>query len=189
MPQNIDLITGHAPHIQAAPLFPPDNGALLSSCRTWRYKLWRRWSEAPPVVFIGLNPSTADESSDDHTIRRCMNMAGKWDVGGIIMLNLYGFRATHPKDLWTAPDPVGPDTDTCLLASCEEAAGVVACWGGFPEAGARIKQVVGMLEREGVPLSILGTTKSGHPRHPSRTPRGIQAMSTSWMTLLPKDPS
>ena len=183
MLQDIDLITGNAPCPEPLPLFPPEQGAALSPCRTWRYKLWRQWSSAPPVVFIGLNPSTADERKDDHTIRRCINMAAEWDAGGILMLNLYGYRATHPKDLWKADDPVGPETDEHLLSSCHDALGVVACWGGFREAQDRIRQVVRMFKQEGIPFYILGTTKKGHPRHPSRLPRGVQPYKTIWSYL------
>lgn len=186
MPRQIDIIAGQAPHIEAEPLFPPESGADLSACRTWRYKLWRLWSSAPPVVFIGLNPSTADELQDDHTIRRCMNMAASWHAGGIVMLNLYSFRATQPEDMWAAPDPVGPDTDEHILSSCQDALGVVACWGGFPQAAGRVREVLDMLDRGAVPLSILGMTKSGHPRHPSRTPRGIKAVRTNRTSLAPK---
>lgn len=124
------------------------------------------------MAFIGLNPSTADEHQDDHTIRRCMNLAGSWGAGGIVMLNLYAYRATHPESLWVAPDPIGDENDTYILRVCKEAQTAIACWGGFPQAERRIENVVRMLSGNGVSLSILGMTKDGYPRHPSRMPNG-----------------
>ena len=66
-------------------LFGPHdgNGAVFSPDRIYRYVLYRVWDEAKPrVMFIGLNPSTADESVDDPTIRRCKRFAADWGYGG-----------------------------------------------------------------------------------------------------------
>ncbi len=69
--------------------------AKLSDCRIYRYALWRIWDDAKPLVmFIGLNPSTADETEDDPTIRRCISFAQNWGYGGLYMANLFVFRAT-----------------------------------------------------------------------------------------------
>ena len=79
-----------------------ESGAGFSLCRTWRYKLWRRWSSAGPIVaFIGLNPSTADELNDDPTIRRCIGFARHWGFGGMYMLNVFAYpldESTGVKD-------------------------------------------------------------------------------------------
>lgn len=82
--------------------------ALLSEDRKYRYILSRTWDEAKPaVLFIGLNPSTADEKSDDSTIRKCINYAKCWGYGKILMANLFAFRSTDPSILIHAADPVG----------------------------------------------------------------------------------
>jgi len=76
--------------------------ATFSPCRKYRYSLFRIWDEDKSLVlFIGLNPSTADEKEDDPTIRRCINFAKQWGwgYGGLIMGNLFSFRATQPSDL------------------------------------------------------------------------------------------
>ncbi|GHX72979.1 hypothetical protein VCSRO16_3593 [Vibrio cholerae] len=71
------------------------NTAELSKCRKYRYALWRTWdSDKPFAMFIGLNPSTADEKNDDPTLRRCINFAKSWGYGGVCMANLFAFRAT-----------------------------------------------------------------------------------------------
>lgn len=74
-------------------------GANLSECRRYRFSLWRIWDEALPyALFIGLNPSTADETANDPTITRCINFAKDWGYGGIYMANLFAYRATDPSE-------------------------------------------------------------------------------------------
>src|SRR4028119_2392792 len=92
-------------------------GAIFDPTRTYRYALWRTWDAArPPVAFVLLNPSTADARRDDPTIRRCANFARTWGFGGLEVVNLFAFRATHPTDLKCAADPVGPQNDVHLHA-------------------------------------------------------------------------
>ncbi len=80
--------------------FKTPSGANFSRCRRYRYTLWRIWDpKQQPVMMIGLNPSTADAQSNDPTIRRCIGFARDWDAGGLIMTNLFAFRATYPTDL------------------------------------------------------------------------------------------
>src|ERR1700747_1513844 len=75
-----------------------DSGALFSPCRRWRYLLWRRWDRDRGIcAFICLNPSVADETQDDPTVRRCINYAKDWGYGSLFMLNAYAFRATDPR--------------------------------------------------------------------------------------------
>jgi hypothetical protein len=76
--------------------------AVLSECRTYRYALWRIWDQTVPyAMFIGLNPSTADESNDDPTLTRCMGFAKSWGYGGVCMANLFALRSTDPTALKT----------------------------------------------------------------------------------------
>lgn len=139
--------------------------ATFSGCRTWRYALYRRWDETLPwCMFIGLNPSTADETEDDPTIRRCIGFAKDWGYGGLIMCNLYGFRSTDPKGLLACADPVGPRNDEALAACAGKAALVVAAWGMHAKPD-RADAVVDLL---GGSLCCLGRTLAGFPKHPSR---------------------
>ena len=104
--------------------------ATFSDCRKYRYALWRTWdSEIPYAMFVGLNPSTADETEDDPTIRRCLNYARDWGYGGLCMVNLFGFRATQPNDMKDASDPIGPDNDTYLITLAKDAGVIIAAWG------------------------------------------------------------
>lgn len=77
----------------------PRSWAMFSSDRAYRYALFREWGEESKLVVIGLNPSTADEYQDDPTIRRCIGYAKAWGHGGLVMLNLFAFRATQPGDM------------------------------------------------------------------------------------------
>lgn len=137
----------------------------------YRYRLTRYWlGAAAPATFIMLNPSTADEVVDDPTIRRCIGFAKRWGCGGLVVVNLYAWRATDPRDLWAAPDPVGPANRAVLAGAIYSAtarrAPLVAAWGvnGRP---ARVEAVVGaMTPEQRAHLSCLGMTAAGHPRHP-----------------------
>lgn len=145
-----------------------DQGAVFSGCRTWRYSLWRRWADGGRLLaVIGLNPSTADETQDDPTIRRCLRFARDWGFDGLVMLNLFAFRATDPKVMKRAGNPVGPDNNEHLQQETARCQQVIAAWGAhgaFIGRGERVRQ---LLECD---LFCLGTTKDGHPRHPLYLP-------------------
>ena len=50
--------------------------AILSDDRVYRYMLERTWDcRKERVLFVMLNPSTADEKEDDPTITRCLGFA------------------------------------------------------------------------------------------------------------------
>ena len=103
---------------------------IFSPCRTYRYALWREWIGGDGyVMFIGLNPSTADETQDDPTIRRCIAFAKAWGYGGLSMTNLFAFRATDPKKMKAVADPIGPENDAHLLRLARDAGVIVAAWG------------------------------------------------------------
>jgi len=149
-----------------------DTGAVFSPCEVYRYRLWRSWrlpwleGEGKRAAFIGLNPSTATETEDDPTIRRCIGFASRWGCDGMEMLNLYAIRSTDPRGVWMSSDPVGEETDHYLVEVASKAEVVVACWGAFPRAQWRAAEVVAMLAEAGVTVQALGVTKEGQPRHP-----------------------
>jgi hypothetical protein len=144
-----------------------DTGAVFSPCETYRYRLWRAWDNAAPrVVFIGLNPSTADVTTDDPTIRRCVGFAKAWSFGGIEVVNLFAFRATEPKNLKQAADPVGLENDAHLLRVTAAAGRVVAAWGVHGTLHGRAEAVLELLKTAGVTITCLARTRAGHPRHP-----------------------
>ena len=149
-----------------------ESGAIFSPERLHRYALWRDLHvEGPPLVVIGLNPSTADETRDDPTIRRCRGFAKAWGFEGLVMLNLYAFRSTDPKPMFAAGEAaVGPDNDATILQVAKDvrsAGGVVlAAWGAFRQAVPRATLLREKLREAEVTLHVLGLSKEGGPKHP-----------------------
>lgn len=136
--------------------------AKFSPCHRYRYQLWRRWGDGPYALFVGLNPSTADETTDDPTIRRCVRFARDWGYGALCMANLFAFRATDPKVMMAEPEPVGPANDGNLACAHLGAGITIAAWGAHGGHRGRDKEVLQMLSG----FHHLGLTKGGKPRHP-----------------------
>jgi hypothetical protein len=147
-----------------------DRSAHFSPCRQYRYILDRVWDAGKPtVMFVGLNPSTADECVDDPTIRRCMGFARDWGYGALVMVNLFAYRATHPSVLSEVADPVGPRNDYWLMAASRRVELILAAWGIHGTLRGRDAAALGKLKC----VHCLGTTKAGHPRHPLYLPRRV----------------
>lgn len=142
--------------------------AILSDCGKYRYLLSRKLSDQPesfkPILFIMLNPSTADAVIDDPTIRRCVAFAKREGCSYMSVVNLFALRATDPKELEHAKDSVGPDNDMWLSRQIElhRSGLIIAAWGSSKFAGARAAEV----QSKFGPFRCLGKTKSGAPRHP-----------------------
>jgi hypothetical protein len=143
--------------------------AVFSSCGRYRYRLDRSWSvdgmHPRIATFVMLNPSTADAARDDPTIRRCIQFARREHCTGLVVVNLFGWRATDPRDLAAAADPVGPDNDEHVADALVGAAIAIAGWGRFG-SGPREIAVAAIAARLGVRMRALGTTSTGAPRHP-----------------------
>lgn len=145
--------------------------AVFSEDRMYRYMLTRQWDNTKPyVAFVGLNPSIADENLDDPTIRRCIGYAKAWGMGGIIMVNLFAFRATDPKDMKAAKDPIGPENNRYLRNVIRDAHTVVAAWGNhgtYMGRGATVKKMYEAEQFAGyIHLTCLELSKNGSPKHP-----------------------
>ena len=139
--------------------------ARFSKCKSYRYNLSRSWSEdveLPKVVFIGLNPSMADQRSDDPTIRRCAAFAKSWGYGGMEVVNLFAFCATRPADLRLSPHPIGRGNDRCIATAIAGASLSIACWGNHGQLLGRADKV---LQRH-PHLLCLGRNTGGQPKHP-----------------------
>lgn len=141
--------------------------ARISDCGRYRYLLTRTWGEAPPLPFVMLNPSVADAEVDDPTIRRCIWFARREGAGGIVVTNLYAWRATRPADLWKAEDPCGPDNDAVLVSVATQARAdgvpLVCAWGAH---GGNSNRLIVLMQQVGGTMACLGRTKQGKPRHP-----------------------
>lgn len=156
-----------------------DKSATFSPCRRFRYTLWRTWAAVDGhadcyAMFVGLNPSTADEANDDPTIRRCVGFARAWGFQGLCMTNLFAYRATDPADMLAQADPVGEGNDRTLRAMAERAGIVVAAWGVHGAHGGRAAAVRKLLPK----LHYLKLTKDGHPAHPLYLPKTLRPLQS-----------
>ena len=145
--------------------------AVFSSCATYRYRLERAWdADAPALVFVMLNPSTADEQSLDATLRICLRRARDGGFGKVRVLNLFALRTRWPADLRSADDPIGPGNDAAIAGGLADLSGtadrVVCGWGNAGQLQGRGPEVERQLRAAGVALHHLGLTASGAPRHP-----------------------
>ncbi len=138
------------------------NGAEFSTCGTYRYKLWRVWDEhLPKAMCIGLNPSTANDAKNDATINILISSLYKLGYGGFYMMNLFAFISSKPDDLLSCEDPIG-ENETKLKeveALCND---VIICWGNFPQAKNRIKEVL----PDYPTAKCFGWNANGTPWHP-----------------------
>jgi len=142
--------------------------AVLSDDGDYRYRLRRQWDQTKPTVaWIMLNPSTADATTDDPTVRRCLNYANRWDYGTLLVGNLFALRTPDPDDLRGHPAPVGPANDAHLQEIVAGADLVVCAWGSNGSLYGRASEVATMLNAE---FRALNTTQAGHPVHPLYQP-------------------
>lgn len=154
--------------------------AEISDDGIYRFVLGRRWDEnLPECVFIMLNPSTADATKDDPTIRRCISFAKSLGCGSLVVGNLYAFRATDPRDLFRADEPTGGlKNDEVLTDLFSRGHVVIAGWGAHGKPS-RVEEVLRLPGAERV--TALAVTKAGAPRHPLYVP-GSAAPVTWRMT-------
>lgn len=143
------------------------NGATISKCGKYRYALTRYWGGGPMACFIMLNPSTADASVDDPTIRRCIGFAKREGCGSLVVVNLYALRSTDPTALANHPHPTGPEWRGHLDAAIAHTDGpIIAAWGAHPGTSRQATTVLDVLTDAGRAAFCLGKTKDGSPRHP-----------------------
>jgi hypothetical protein len=137
-----------------------NQGADFSTDGKYRFALWRIWNDKPLIMFIGLNPSTANAQKNDPTINRVMRFAYDWGYGGVFMMNLFPFITAYPSML--IKDRM-EENDEYIHRVAEKCGKVIFAWGNFPKHTAgRDKQVMAMFPD----ACCLGKTSGGHPLHP-----------------------
>jgi hypothetical protein len=165
-------------------LYDHPDGAILSADGEYRYRLWRTLTHPDQrtldgdaaaddrtLAFVLLNPSTAEATTDDPTVRRCLGYADRWGFDRVEIGNLFAYRATDPDELYDVDDPVGPENDDHLRAIADVADLTVVGWGhyggGFPD---RVETVVAILGD----CHALCETDAGQPRHPLYVPADVE---------------
>lgn len=135
-------------------------GAIISDCTKYRYQLWRIWDKSKPMVmFIMLNPSTADSTIDDPTIRRCIGYAKSWGYGGLYVGNLYAYRATDPSVLRNVEDAIGIENEKHLIEMDSKCEKTVCAWGNNEGRPEHIFKIINNLH-------YLKLNMDGTPAHP-----------------------
>ena len=148
----------------------------------YRYRLDRAWLPIGQcALVVMLNPSMADADRDDHTIRRLRQRLGDANYSGFTGVNFFARIATRPASLASLgmTQIVGPWNDAYIAKAVWEHATLLAAWGNPPPflaepAKGRVRWLLGLARGRGISLSCFGTTRSGHPRHPSRLPRSAR---------------
>ena len=145
-----------------------ERAARISPCGKYRYTLLRRWGNHPEcVTWVMLNPSTADDSEDDNTIRKCMKFTEKWGWDAMLVVNLFALRATDPRQLQGIRDPWGPENAGWVAESCRKGDLLVGAWGS-PDRRMRThaEVTIGLIRDAGFHLKCLGINQDGSPSHP-----------------------
>lgn len=154
--------------------------AEFSPCRVYRYTLTRviRGNSKRVITWIMLNPSTADETQDDPTIRRVLDFSRQWGFGIVHVVNLFALRATDPKVMLSHSEPIGADNNAHILRLSLAAEMVVCAWGAHGTHLGRGDAVKGIVRSGGISLYYLKLTASDQPGHPlylsgSLTPKAL----------------
>lgn len=152
-----------------------NGGATFDKSGKYRYLLWREWDdEKPTCVFIMLNPSTADATTNDPTIRRAISFAERFGFGRFEAVNLFAYRVTDSSVLAKVRNPVGKENDQCILEAVARNDQCFVAWGNLGLLRQRSKDVLAMLPRD-LELRCLGVTKAGEPKHPLYLPNTTEA--------------
>jgi len=144
-----------------------DAGAIFSDCKRYRYRLWWYWDRTKPAVsFVMINPSTADDVSNDPTVERCQRRALSMGFGGLEVANIFALRSTDPRLLYSVADPVGVGNDEAILDACTGAGMVICGWGDHGALKHRGAEVKRLLMEAGLRPHALKVNASGEPMHP-----------------------
>lgn len=156
----------------------PLEGAVFSPCREYRYTLSRltgvyrkgvtpglSFAPPPTCLFIGLNPSTADEEKNDPTVTRMLGFARAWGYERLVVCNIFAYRSTDPLNLYEQHEPVGPENDVAIHMEALAAAFIVCAWGNHGDLlqrGDKVRHDLRLLHT----LHALGHNAGGQPKHP-----------------------
>lgn len=150
-----------------------ERSAEFSGCRKYRYRLARWWGPGRRLVWVMLNPSTADAQENDPTVERCERRARSMGFDGVEVVNIFALRSTDPSALYTAEDPIGPCNEQAILEAGLSGPFVCA-WGGHGSLLGQGSRVETMLRALGRELYALKVNRDGSPAHPLYVPYRIE---------------
>lgn len=161
------------------------SGALFSRCGRYRYRLWRGFDVPAPraVLWLMLNPSTADETVNDPTVERCWRRTRAMGYDAMLVGNIFALRSTDPQALYADAEPIGPENDRSIGSLAHTADLVVCGWGNHGTLDGRGVDVITSLESARLDPHALRITKAGQPTHPlyvayAHQPQPIAALMT-----------
>jgi hypothetical protein len=144
-----------------------NSGAAFDPTGRYRYSLWREWNlDLPRAVFLMLNPSRADATTNDPTISTCLGFATDLGFGSMEVVNLFAYRATDPGELRRINDPIGRENDAYITKASSHTDAIILAWGNHGALLQRADAVMQLLGEAPSKLFCFGITKRGHPRHP-----------------------
>jgi hypothetical protein len=152
-----------------------ESGAIFDTTGLYRYTLWREWDGTRArVAIVMLNPSMANETQNDPTIRRCIAFARSWGYGSVEIVNLFAYRTPYPKELLNATEPIGIENDKYVIQASNRSRRLVFAWGNWGYLRNRAGQVCNLLTK--AESFCLGFTRTGQPRHPLYLAKDTQLM-------------
>jgi len=151
------------------------SGAVFDYTGRYRFLLWRFWDERPRVLFVGLNPSTANEVSNDPTVRRLVSFAERWDYGGFYLCNIFGYCTAYPKELFKSQALHAANLPAIQMANRLTVASVLI-WGDGIEKAEGGREIAEHVKNLVVPSFCFGLTQNGNPKHPLYLPNDAQLM-------------
>jgi hypothetical protein len=147
-----------------------DCGAEISDDELYRYALTRKWSSGPQVAWLCFNPSVADGSIDDPSVRKMVGFSKRWEYGRLVLVNLFAFRSTDPRRLKSmGSEAIGPLNGYWIEKSLQESKELICAWGCAQHSldlDIHANNVLSTLRTLHIPISCLGYRKDGHPKHP-----------------------
>lgn len=158
---------------------------LYSRDMVFRYAFGRWWEGidlATTAIWVLLNPATGDtERWRRPTLERCISRSRGIGATGLVIINLFAYRHTDPRQLRSITNPVGPANDDVLRAFAEAGLRTVVAWGSHGGLLGRSAQVGPLLAG---PV-CLGTTRGGEPRHPLYVPADAQLVPWTPGSAIP----
>ena len=177
-------------------MYEKSYGAVFSANRRHRYMLWRTWDiqKKRRAVFVGLNPSTADEHVDDPTIRRCQSFArswsGKWRCGGLFVVNLYSFCTPSPAELFRSSESNSPANQRWLKKLCSDPDSlVIGMWGNHGLRNDRGASFTDWAQHNDISIYSLAVNTTGTPAHPLYLRKGLNPRLLKAKPAIKKSPS
>lgn len=144
-----------------------ESNAYLSKCLKYRYFLRRIWDNTKiRVLFVMLNPSTADALIDDRTIQSCVRLCDALGFGGFEVVNLFAYRATDPEELFECDDPIGEENDNFIASAIGRCDLTICAWGSHKSVEKRRMRVLEMALRRRPAVFCFAKNKDGNPKHP-----------------------